>query len=138
MQLSFARHVIDCERFELCCEGARVDVQPKVWSFLRLLAENAHRVVSKDEIQSRLWPDVAVTESSLQRLASLARAALGDGELLRTVRGVGYQLAAHVEHSEEGAVAPAPTSKRVEVPDSAPMAPQQIRFCQSSDGVHIA
>ena len=96
MQLHFADCVLDCDRYELIRAGERIDVQPKVWAFLRLLAENAHRLLTKEEILERLWPEVTVSEASLQRLASLARDALGDEELLRTLRGVGYQLAAEV------------------------------------------
>ena len=86
MQLRFADCTIDCDQYEFVRAGQHVDVQPKVWAFLRLLAENAHRVLPKDEILERLWPDVIVAEGSLQRLASLARTALGDEKLLRTIR----------------------------------------------------
>ena len=115
--------------------GERVDVQPKVWAFLRLLAENAHRVVPKDEILERLWPDVIVAEGSLQRLASLARDALGDEERLRTIRGVGYQLAAEVHVDQEpGEDVDAP---RQDAPvQSTPT--QEIRFCRTVDGVNVA
>jgi DNA-binding winged helix-turn-helix (wHTH) protein len=105
VQLHFADCVLDCDRYEFVRAGERIDLQPKVWAFLRLLAENAHRVLPKEEILERLWPDVSVAEGSLQRLASLARAALGNDELLRTLRGVGYQLAApvHVSGAERAA-----------------------------------
>lgn len=133
MQLRFADCAIDCDQYEFVRAGQRVDVQPKVWSFLRLLAENAHRVVSKDEILSGLWPDVVVAEASLQRLASLARVALGNQELLRTIRGVGYQLAAEVHVAGE----PPPDPARDET--SAPShASQEIRFCRTVDGANIA
>jgi pimeloyl-ACP methyl ester carboxylesterase/DNA-binding winged helix-turn-helix (wHTH) protein len=135
VQLRFADCAIDCDRYEFVRAGERVDVQPKVWAFLRLLAENAHRVVPKDEILERLWPDVIVAEGSLQRLASLARDALGDEEKLRTIRGIGYQLAAEVRVEQEpgeDAIAPgqdAPTE---------PVRTQQIRFCRTIDGVNVA
>ena len=92
MELRFADCSLDCDRYAFVRAGQQVDVQPKVWAFLRLLAENAHRVLAKEEIIDTLWPDVLVAEGSLQRLASLAREALGRGDLLRTVRGVGYEL----------------------------------------------
>ena len=134
MQLRFADCAIDCDRYEFLRAGARVDVQPKVWAFLRLLAENAHRVLPKDEILARLWPDVVVAEGSLQRLASLARAALGDEAMLRTIRGVGYQLAAEVEVSEEQRAVAETPSERPAPADSC----QEIRFCRTIDGVNIA
>jgi pimeloyl-ACP methyl ester carboxylesterase/DNA-binding winged helix-turn-helix (wHTH) protein len=134
VQLRFADCAIDCDQYELLRAGQRIDVQPKVWSFLRMLAENAHRVVPKDEILSRLWPDVIVAEASLQRLASLARGALGDPELLRTIRGVGYQLAAEVHVAGEPRAAPAHDGAAA---DALPGA-QEIRFCRTVDGANIA
>ena len=138
MQLHFADRVIDCDRYEFVRAGERIDVQPKVWAFLRLLAENAHRLLPKDEILERLWPDVVVAEGSLQRLASLARAALGDEELLRTVRGVGYQLAAEVEvRGEEPAAAD--DAGDGSLPANPPASSSQvIRFCRTIDGANVA
>ena len=138
MQIRFADCAIDCDQYEFLRRGERVDVQPKVWAFLRLLAENAHRVMSKHEILSALWPDVVVAEGSLQRLASLARDALGEDDLLRTIRGVGYQLAVDVEVS-----GPSPPSPPVEpaggdCEESEASVSQEVRFCRTVDGVNIA
>lgn len=138
MRLRFADCVIDCDRYEFLRAGERVDVQPKVWAFLRLLAENAHRVLPKDEILARLWPDVSVAEGSLQRLASLARAALGDDELLRTLRGVGYQLAAEVQMGGGEPIAADDTVERPVSTDSPASSSQEIRFCRTVDGVNVA
>jgi pimeloyl-ACP methyl ester carboxylesterase/DNA-binding winged helix-turn-helix (wHTH) protein len=135
VQLRFADCAIDCDRYEFLRAGERVDVQPKVWAFLRLLAENAHRVVRKDEILTRLWPDAIVAEGSLQRLASLARDALGDEERLRTIRGVGYQLAAEVLVSD--AIPEGASASPQEGPLLAPST-QEIRFCRTIDGVNVA
>ena len=41
MQLRFADCAIDCDRYEFLRAGERVDVQPKVWAFLRLARMNA-------------------------------------------------------------------------------------------------
>jgi pimeloyl-ACP methyl ester carboxylesterase/DNA-binding winged helix-turn-helix (wHTH) protein len=135
VQLRFADCAIDCDRYEFLRAGERVDVQPKVWAFLRLLAENAHRVVRKDEILASLWPDAIVAEGSLQRLASLARDALGEDQRLRTIRGVGYQLAAEVSvEAEDAEDATAPGQEAPELRAST----QEIRFCRTIDGVNVA
>jgi pimeloyl-ACP methyl ester carboxylesterase/DNA-binding winged helix-turn-helix (wHTH) protein len=136
VQLRFADCAIDCDRYEFVRAGERVDVQPKVWAFLRLLAENAHRVLKKDEILARLWPDVVVEEGSLQRLASLARIALGDDEMLRTIRGVGYQLAAEVQVEQQEPEEVAAAAHGEAPPQQ--MACQEIRFCRTVDGVNLA
>ena len=133
MKLRFADCTIDCDQYEFVRAGQHVDVQPKVWAFLRLLAENAHRVLPKDEILDRLWPDVSVAEGSLQRLASLARTALGDEKLLRTIRGVGYQLDAEVHIAGDEAPAPEAAASSAVAPPS-----QEIRFCRTVDGVNVA
>jgi pimeloyl-ACP methyl ester carboxylesterase/DNA-binding winged helix-turn-helix (wHTH) protein len=135
VQLRFANCAIDCDRYEFLRAGERVDVQPKVWAFLRLLAENAHRVVRKDEILTRLWPDAIVAEGSLQRLASLARDALGDEEKLRTIRGVGYQLAAEVSVEAQG---PEPMGAPGQDAPMRTASTQEICFCRTIDGVNVA
>lgn len=139
MQLRFADCEIDCDQYVFTRAGRRVDLQPKVWAFLRLLAENGDRVVPKDEILDALWPDVVVSEGSLQRLASLAREALGKGDLLRTIRGVGYQLAAEVEvidrtREQAGSPEAADGADGAEANDR----PPAVRFCRTSDGANIA
>jgi pimeloyl-ACP methyl ester carboxylesterase/DNA-binding winged helix-turn-helix (wHTH) protein len=130
MRLRFADFTLDCDRFELRRGGRRLETQPKVWAFLRLLAENSQRALSKDEIFATLWPDVVVSEGSLQRLASVARQLLGPdaGRLLRTIRGVGYQLTAQVSVEDEAE--PGGAARFV--------SDQKIRFCTTSDGYHIA
>lgn len=144
MRLRFADCLLDCDQYELRLAGARVEVQPKVWAFLRLLAENAHRVLTKDEILERLWPGVVVAESSLQRLASVARQSLGEEryDLLRTIRGVGYQLAAEVvteEAAASGTRAPAGAAVAAAIPpEPPPETPQEIRYCRTVDGFHVA
>ena len=138
MQLHFADCVLDCDRYELMRAGERIDVQPKVWAFLRLLAENAHRLLTKEEILERLWPDVTVSEASLQRLASLARDALGDESLLRTLRGVGYQLAAEVQVQDGEAAGREDEAAPPPVQDARPASSQVIRFCRTVDHVNVA
>lgn len=144
MRLRFADCLLDCDQYELRLAGERVEVQPKVWAFLRLLAENAHRVLPKDEILERLWPGVVVAEGSLQRLASVARQVLGEErqELLRTIRGVGYQLAAEVlteaPAGADAATGGPPGTAVAAAPDAPPETPQEIRYCRSVDGVNLA
>ena len=71
---------------ELRLNGEPLVVQPRVFDLLAYLVGNAGRVVPKDELMDVLWPKVIVTESSLQRAASLARQALAAGGLERAIR----------------------------------------------------
>ena len=75
--------------------GVELPVQPLVFEFLAFLLGNADRAVAKDELLGRLWPGVHVAESSLQRVASLARGVLREGgaaAALESVQRFGYRL----------------------------------------------
>lgn len=96
MRHSFGPYTLDEEARELALRGTPVQVQPRVLSLLIHLVRNAGRVVPKDELMDALWPDVIVTEASLQRLVSLARRALQPGGLAHAIRSFvrhGYRFA---------------------------------------------
>ena len=89
-------YVLDEEGRDLTLRGVPVPVQPRVFDLLAYLVRNAGRVVPKDELMDTLWPDVIVTEASLQRLVSLARRALQEGGLDSSIRNFvrhGYRFA---------------------------------------------
>jgi len=76
--------------------GQPVELQPRVFELLSYLVRNAGRVVPKDELMDALWPDITVTEASLQRAVSLARRALSVGGLEGAIRNyvrLGYRFA---------------------------------------------
>ena len=88
---------IDLARGELrTAEGNHVDLRPRSFAVLRLLASNAGRLVTKDEIMNVVWDDAIVTEDSLTQCIADIRNALGDTErrFVRTVPRRGYVLAA--------------------------------------------
>lgn len=93
----FAAFELDRDRRALRLEGREIPLQPRVFDLLLYLVENRDRVVSKAELLDTLWPGVIVTESSLQRAVSLARAALqqgGLGEAIRNYARRGYRFLA--------------------------------------------
>ena len=45
MTIRFDRYVVDTDRLELQRDGARVDIEPQVFSLLTYLIENRDRVV---------------------------------------------------------------------------------------------
>lgn len=102
----FARFRIDTTKRLLLKDGQTVQLTPKAFDTLLLLVENRGRLVSKDELMSRLWPDTVVEEGSLTRNIYLLRKALGEARgqnlYIATVPGQGYQFVADVcEISEE-------------------------------------
>lgn len=113
---------LDTARRELRRAGRPRALQPRVFATLEYLIRHRDRVVSKAELLERLWPDVIVTDASVQRAISLARDAIDDdGARLRTVPKQGYRFVAPVQ-----SVRPATASDSFEP-----------RFARSGD-VHIA
>ncbi len=88
--------------------GAQViALAPKAVETLFVLAANGGRVVEKDELIKRVWPDTFVEEGGLARNISLLRKVLGrgpdDAEYIETVPRRGYRLVAHVTEVGEDA-----------------------------------
>ena len=105
----FGEFELDEAARRLTLRGRPVELQPKVFDLLALLLRNAGRVVSKAEIMDAVWPDVTVTEASLQRAASLLRSTLRDGGLdgaLKSYARRGYRFA--VDQPDLQPLLPAP------------------------------
>ena len=90
--------------------GADVSLRPKSFALLHYLVTHAGRLVTKDELLSKIWPDVIVTEDSLTRCISEVRAALEDtGQtMIKTVSKRGYVFAGPFTLLDERVVPLAP------------------------------
>ena len=79
-------------------DGQPASLTPKAFDVLLVLAANAGRLVTKEELIETVWPDTAVEESNLTYHIFAIRKALGeapDGEkYIETVPRKGYRLAA--------------------------------------------
>lgn len=82
----FAEFELDDARRELRLRGREIPLQPRVFDLLDYLVSHEGRVVGKTELLDQLWPGVIVTDASLQRAVSLARAALQEGGLREAIR----------------------------------------------------
>ncbi len=60
--IRFDRYVLDLRRGTLWSGVDEIEIRPKTFEVLKLLVENAGRLVSKDEIIAAVWPDVVVTD----------------------------------------------------------------------------
>lgn len=89
---------LDLRRGSLLRGDRDVELRPKSFELLRYLVKNAGRLVSKDELIARLWPNVTVTDESLTRCVSDVRIALDDHaqRMIKTVPRRGYMFAAAV------------------------------------------
>src|SRR5580692_10379455 len=85
----------------LLLEGDQpVRLGSRALDILAVLAENAGRVVPREELIARVWPQIFVEESNLKIQVSALRRALGDGQggqrYVLTVPGRGYNFVAPV------------------------------------------
>jgi TolB-like protein/DNA-binding winged helix-turn-helix (wHTH) protein len=79
-------------------DGAERALRPKSFAVLRHLVAQAGRLVSRDELLQAVWPDVIVTDDSINQCIAEVRRVLGDEaqQLLRTVTRRGYRFTASV------------------------------------------
>jgi TolB-like protein len=94
-QVRLPSHIVDLASDEVRTgDGGHVELRPRSFAVLRHLAENAGRLVTKDELIAKVWDDVAVTEDSLTQCIADIRRAVGDNDrrVLRTVPRKGYIL----------------------------------------------
>jgi DNA-binding winged helix-turn-helix (wHTH) protein len=100
MRLRFADCVLDLRARQLERQDRTVPLEPKVYELLEVLIKRRPAVVTNDELDELLWPQVYVARTSLTRLVSELRAALGDtargSHLIRTVYKTGYAFCADV------------------------------------------
>lgn len=92
---------IDASQYQLFHNNEAVPLSPKVFETLMVLVENNGRVVGKEEIIGRVWPDTFVEDSSLTQNISLLRKALGEGDthhrFIETLPKRGYRFIAPVK-----------------------------------------
>jgi DNA-binding winged helix-turn-helix (wHTH) protein/pimeloyl-ACP methyl ester carboxylesterase len=120
-------------------DGQPVALRGKLFDTLRVLVENAGRLVKKEDLLRRVWPDTVVEENNLNHNISQLRRTLGGKEsgqtYIETVPRVGYRFVAPVRAGRESAA-------QEMAGGSAGAGPgpdrQQIRFCTARDGVRIA
>jgi len=87
---------LDVSNRQLLHDGRPVALAAKVFDMLAVLIEKGGRLVGKDELFSRVWPDQIVEESNLTVQVSAIRNALGERKenppYIVTVPGHGYRF----------------------------------------------
>jgi DNA-binding winged helix-turn-helix (wHTH) protein len=97
MRLRFGDCVFDPELRELWRDGRRVDLAPKAFQLLALLVLSRPRPVPHADLRDALWPGTSMGYTSLARLVTVVRQAIGDSAgnpaFVRTVPRFGYAFA---------------------------------------------
>ncbi len=78
-----------------------LSLTPKALDTLMVLVENSQHVVAKNELMSRVWPDIFVEETNLAQHISMLRKVLGErpdgGQYIETVPKRGYRFVVKVK-----------------------------------------
>ena len=96
---------LDVLNRELSHHGQAVALPAKAFEMLVVLIENRGRLIEKEELFQRVWPDQIVEESNLTVQVSAIRKALGDRkenpQYIRTVPGHGYRFVGNLLSLDE-------------------------------------
>ncbi len=136
----FGMFRLEVSERRLLREGAEIPLRLKVFDTLCVLVENAGRLVTKEELLQKIWPNTVVEENNLNHNISTIRKALGEKatgqSFIETVPRVGYRFVAPtvpLGPSTDTKSASPDSERNVSEPPR-----QQIRFCTAPDGVRIA
>ncbi len=92
----FGEFTLDADQKVLLREGKPLLLAPKVVETLLTLVQNSGRILEKQELMARLWPDTFVEESNLTYTIVQLRKALGDdarhSRYIETIPKRGYRF----------------------------------------------
>ena len=112
MKVRFGPFVFDSATRQLLDGSRPAHLSPKSFDLLQVLLEHRPALVTKTELQDRVWPDVAVVEANIANAIAEIRRVLGDDpkspRYVCTVSRRGYRFCAD---SEVMGASPAPRQR---------------------------
>ena len=103
MVYHFDQFELDPVNFTLKAAGTEVAVQPQVIQLLACLIENAGRMVSKEELNDKVWAGRVVSDAALSSRIKSGRQALGDDgkqqRYIQTVHRLGFKFVGQLNES---------------------------------------
>jgi DNA-binding winged helix-turn-helix (wHTH) protein len=132
--LEFGSFRVLLRRRQLLADGVPVVLGTCAFDLLLVLLEADGLLVTKEELLSRVWPSIVVSEENLKVQASALRKALGaDRDVIRTEFGRGYRFISAVclngtAHAGQSPMRPKPRSGRTLFPQNC----RQSLRCSSS------
>src|SRR5579863_4464169 len=101
----FGPFKIDVSERLLFRENLALSLTPKAFDTLLALVESAGRILEKDDLMSKVWPDTVVEENNLSQNISALRKMLGQNPeertYIETVPRRGYRFVATVRERWE-------------------------------------
>lgn len=139
LRYQFGLYELDAAEHRLLRNGVEVPLQLKAFETLCALVENAGRLIKKEDLLRKVWPDTVVEENNLNKNVSILRKALGKQDdaqsYIETVPKVGYRFVAIVR--EIGTTASVREVVTAGAHGSA-LPRQEIKFSTTTDGVRLA
>jgi pimeloyl-ACP methyl ester carboxylesterase len=129
---SFGNYLLDVDERRLLRGDEEIRLRGKLFDTLRVLVENAGKLVRKDAFMESVWPDSVVEDNNLDYCISQLRKRL-PAKCIETVPRHGYRFVVEVTTPPHGRLIPLePVAQPPQDPD------QRIEFFTASDGVRIA
>jgi pimeloyl-ACP methyl ester carboxylesterase/DNA-binding winged helix-turn-helix (wHTH) protein len=131
----FGNYILDLDERRLLRDNEEIRLRGKLFDTLRVLVENAGKLVRKDAFMESVWPDSVVEDNNLDYCISQLRKLLSPEKYIETVPRYGYRFVAPVKNvvyssdSKPMAGAGQPIT---------PLPRQDIRFSVTEDGVRLA
>jgi DNA-binding winged helix-turn-helix (wHTH) protein len=111
--LEFGRFRMLVRRRQLTADGVPVRLGTRAFDLLTVLLEADGSLVAKEELLSRVWPGIYVSEENLKVQISALRKALGkDRDFIRTEAGRGYRFTAVVKSTAPWNTSPQAARRR--------------------------
>jgi DNA-binding winged helix-turn-helix (wHTH) protein len=102
--IRFGRYCVVPPARQLLIDGQPVKLGGRAFDILMVLIEAPGTLVTKNDIMSRVWPNMIVQEINLKvQIAALRKVLNEDGDVIRTVHGRGYVFAAAVNVASDDA-----------------------------------
>src|SRR5512146_744012 len=92
----FGNYLLDADERRLLRDGDEVRLRAKLFDTLRVLVENAGKLVRKDAFMESVWPDSVVEDNNLDYCISQLRKLLHPERYIETVPRHGYRFLADV------------------------------------------
>jgi pimeloyl-ACP methyl ester carboxylesterase/DNA-binding winged helix-turn-helix (wHTH) protein len=127
----FGSYLLDVDERRLLRGNEEIRLRGKLFDTLRVLVENAGKLVRKDAFMESVWPDSVVEDNNLDYCISQLRKLLHPEKYIETVPRHGYRFVAPINSAASQIVAAGGQS-------ITPLPRQDVRFSVTEDGVRLA
>jgi pimeloyl-ACP methyl ester carboxylesterase/DNA-binding winged helix-turn-helix (wHTH) protein len=131
----FGDYVLDVDERRLLRHNEEIRLRGKLFDTLRVLVENAGKLVRKDAFMESVWPDSVVEDNNLDYCISQLRKLFHPVKYIETVPRHGYRFVAPVSNVVRSAALQAVAAGGQSI---TPLPRQDLRFSVTEDGVRLA